>query len=368
MANADTFEALLDDMQAAALGLIPWERVLHTIARQFGVDSAGLHKDYWQGGGWGFRISGDDSIFLNYFRHYAGIHPLATRTIATPAGTVLTDRMIMPRADFERTEFYCDWARPNGYSQHLHLRLETTEHALVGLSVTRPSTAPDFSPTELQLARRIAPHLRRAVATYEQFEEVRQANAGMMDTLDCMRRAIFGLGADGRLLFANHTARTMLAQGDALRLDNGVLAGIRVDQTRIIQRMLGLLARGDAPANLILARADGRLPLRLEPVCVGSIHRMTDLQLPLRLILLVHDPEVDTGALIARLRDRYGLTGTEAAVAFHASQGKGLASVATTLGVGRGTVRSHLKRVFEKTRTNRQAELAWLVSQIVERD
>ena len=53
-------------------------------------------------------------------------------------------------------------------------------------------------------------------------------------------------------------------------------------------------------------------------------------------------------------------------MALHASGRKGLASVATALGIGRGTVRSYLKRVFEKTRSNPQAELAWLVSKFEE--
>ena len=364
MADSGAFDALLDDMQAASLGLISWETVLHAISRLLGVPSAGIHKDLWQGGGWGFYIDGDDSTFSDYFRHYAGIHPLALRTTATPAGLVLTDRMIMPRSEFERSEFYHDWARPNGFDQHLHVRLENDGHALVGLSVTRPRCAREFGAAELRLARRMAPHLRRAVATYERFEEVRQANSGLMEALDRMRRGVFGLGADGRVVFANETARTVLARGGALRMDQGVLAATRADQTRMIHRLVGSVARGEVPAVLTIERPDGRAPLRLEPVCLGGVARMTDLRPPMLILLLVHDPEIETDAAVALLRGRYGLTATEAAVASHTARGKGVAAVAAALGIGQGTVRSHLKRVFDKTQTNRQAELAWLVSSV----
>jgi len=41
--------------------------------------------------------------------------------------------------------------------------------------------------------------------------------------------------------------------------------------------------------------------------------------------------------------------------------GAGLDSVASRLGLGRNTVKTHLSRVFDKTGTHRQAELARLV-------
>lgn len=362
MPSAVVFDNLVDEMQAAALGMASWDAALRSIARLFGANSVILHKELWHGGGWGVRIGGDDRAYSDYFGHYAGVHPLASRTVSTPAGSVLTDRMIMPRTEFERTEFYRDWARPNRYDEIVHVRLDNSEHALVGLSLTRPNSARGFDAADLQLARRMAPYLRRAVAIYEKFEEIRQANEGMMDALDRMRRGVFGLRVDGRVIFANETARTMLAAGDALRMDDGVLAAARPDQTRALRRMLQSVVRGEAPATLAIERSAGRPPLRLVPVRLRPTAGMVDLRPPPPLLLLVHDPAMNAGAVMASLRERYGLTATEAAVAFHAARGKGLAAVARALGIGQGTVRSHLKRVFAKTQTNRQAELAWIVS------
>lgn len=360
--DAVEFDALLDEMQTAALGLSLWDPVLASLSRLFGAHDVALHKDFWKGGGWGVRTGGDDRIVSDYVSYYAGIHPLAVRTMSAPAGTVLTDRMIMPRAEFERTEFYAGWVRPNGFDEQLHVRLDNDAHALVGLSVTRPRGAPEFDAAELTLAQRIAPHLRRAVATYERFQALGQTNAGLIGVLDRMRQCVFGLGADGRVVFANKAARAMLAQEDALRVENGLLAAAGAGQTRMIERMLGSIARGEAASVLHLERPDGRPPLQLEPVRLGGVASVSDLQPSLTLLLWVLDPEVETRDVVARLRERYGLTATEAAVAFHAARGKGVAAVATALAIGQGTVRSHLKRVFEKTGTHRQAELAWIIA------
>ena len=51
-------------------------------------------------------------------------------------------------------------------------------------------------------------------------------------------------------------------------------------------------------------------------------------------------------------------------MAVQAARGKGRAAAAAALGTGQGTVRSHLKRVVEKTQTSRQAEVAWIVSKL----
>ena len=153
MIDGVEFDALLDEIQTAALGLSLWNPVLVSISRLLGAHDVALHKDLWEGGGWAVRTGGDDRTVADYFSYYAGIHPLALRTMSAPAGAVLTDRMIIPRAEFERTEFYAGWVRPNGFDEQLHVRLENDAHALVGLSVTRPRGAPEFDDAELELAR-----------------------------------------------------------------------------------------------------------------------------------------------------------------------------------------------------------------------
>jgi DNA-binding CsgD family transcriptional regulator len=59
------------------------------------------------------------------------------------------------------------------------------------------------------------------------------------------------------------------------------------------------------------------------------------------------------------------LTPVEARLTSELAAGNELPEIARTLGIGVGTVRNHLKRIFSKTGTRRQAELvslAWRVS------
>jgi DNA-binding CsgD family transcriptional regulator len=65
---------------------------------------------------------------------------------------------------------------------------------------------------------------------------------------------------------------------------------------------------------------------------------------------------------LGELRHIYGLTLQESKVALTVAEGHGLAEAAQSLGLSVLTVRNHLQRVFAKTGTSRQAELAQLIA------
>jgi DNA-binding CsgD family transcriptional regulator len=61
------------------------------------------------------------------------------------------------------------------------------------------------------------------------------------------------------------------------------------------------------------------------------------------------------------LKSRFDLTPAEARIVLRLVAGDSLQSAAKALGVTYGTVRTHLKAVFQKTGTCRQAELVIVV-------
>ncbi len=64
----------------------------------------------------------------------------------------------------------------------------------------------------------------------------------------------------------------------------------------------------------------------------------------------------------------FGLTPTEVRVASLLTQGSTLLQIARKLDVSRTTVAFHMRHIFQKTRTNRQAELVALLLQPVQED
>jgi DNA-binding CsgD family transcriptional regulator len=63
------------------------------------------------------------------------------------------------------------------------------------------------------------------------------------------------------------------------------------------------------------------------------------------------------------LREDFGLTRAEAAVAIDVLKADGLQAAAGRLGISLATARTHLAHVFDKTGTRRQAELVRLLLQ-----
>ena len=83
---------------------------------------------------------------------------------------------------------------------------------------------------------------------------------------------------------------------------------------------------------------------------------------PSDVMVLVVDPELTPAPPVEALRALYGLTQAEARLTCGLLKGERLEDYAERSGISMNTARTHLKSVFAKTDTNRQAELVRLLS------
>jgi DNA-binding CsgD family transcriptional regulator len=81
-------------------------------------------------------------------------------------------------------------------------------------------------------------------------------------------------------------------------------------------------------------------------------------------LLFVIDPVNRRSIPLGQLMNAYGLTRAEARVALAASSGSTVIESARLLGLSPNTIKTHLRRVFAKTATARQAELAGLIASV----
>lgn len=148
------------------------------------------------------------------------------------------------------------------------------------------------------------------------------------------------VGLSGELFWSNGEARRLLESGDGLGL-------------RELSEMLARTFAATADIGLTtLARPSGRKPYQIAIVESG----------PATAIVFIHDPESPRRCCTSALRKLYDFTKAEAAVAALLMEGQSLSEVASALHVSTNTVRAHLKRLFSKTRTSRQAELVLLLA------
>src|SRR5262249_11375295 len=142
-----------------------------------------------------------------------------------------------------------------------------------------------------------------------------------------------------------------------------------VTQTKSLRRLVAQAADADCkkPAGgaVALERPSLKRPFQvlISPLHAGTSFAGTVRDRPAILVLIV-DPERAPGTPETQLRRLYDLTHAEARVAREVATGEGLIAVARSLGILPSTARTHLHRVFQKTQTERQAELVKVVERI----
>lgn len=158
----------------------------------------------------------------------------------------------------------------------------------------------------------------------------------------------------GRAHFLNRAARAFIGRG-LLRLEHGCLRGTTPEAGAALRRIIAGCAAGRAGS----VRLEGEAGTVLIAACPvpGAAGTLTEGAVLLRLIDPAAAPLPEAGALQAQ----FGFTPAEAALAVDILAGNDLAASATHRRITRNTARVHLRHLFEKTGTRRQAELVRLL-------
>lgn len=172
----------------------------------------------------------------------------------------------------------------------------------------------------------------------DKYRDAAVTPALLQRALDVVSSAVLLIGPNHELLWANREGRNLLEREDGF------------SQRAIEQALTGVDSKDARGAFSTVPRPSGKRPFQMAVVPV-----------PPSSLIFVHDPELRRRCCTESLRKAYGFTKSEAAVAACIANGQNLAEIATELGISMNTVRAHLKRLFAKTRTSRQAELALLL-------
>ena len=187
-------------------------------------------------------------------------------------------------------------------------------------------------------------------------------SAGMERILDLL---LFGvvLVSMSRVVFANRAARTIHKVGDALVIGDTVRAAsprLSTKLTNAIAASCAAAAAGsDHLASLSVPTSLGGHDL-LVTICALPQAREPEIGAP-QAVLFISDPSRRPKVPNTALAGLFGLTPTEAEVARALAHGRRTDEIASDLSISPTTVAFHLSNLFEKTRTNRQADLIALI-------
>lgn len=265
-------------------------------------------------------------------------------------------------------EIYQAALRPEGWQAFLVFLAEAIHvDPLVVLAIANEGRElREFSLTgpERAAMARLTPNLRQARDLRARVRNLgieRDASAQLLD-----RISVGAILADarGRVIRSNRIGSEILAQGDGLRNREG-LEGASLTDTASLRRSIAVAAAASAdPAareRLCLSRPSGQRPWLVEVVRVERDTADGAAASAAAVTVLVSDGDQAGAPSPEALRCYYGLTAAEAELASLLAEGHSLEQASERRGVSRNTARGQLKRIFSKTRTNRQAELVGLI-------
>ncbi|PTD16869.1 helix-turn-helix transcriptional regulator [Sphingomonas fennica] len=289
------------------------------------------------------------------------------RSVAYGMQRIITDEDLVTREEQARSGFYQEWLRHLDIHHMLGAVFPAADGAIGVLGIHRPQGAGAYTNHERKQAALVLPHLQRALRLGQRFAAVSQSHAAALQALDRLDTGVLMVDGTGRVIQASSIAEQLLRENAELAVISGRLA---LRPPALHDRLLALVrgamdtARGKIanPGAALSVPRPHRMPLALEVSPLRPLASAFGEQRPCVLVF-IRDPEAPI--TVARLRELFGLTRTEAAVAAALGRGASLEDIASGMGIGLATVRSHLKRILAKTGTHRQAEAAALLARSV---
>ena len=289
------------------------------------------------------------------------------RSLSHGLSQIITDEDLVTREEQARSGFYQEWLRRLDIHHMLGAVFPAAEGAVGVLGIHRPREAGAYDAPERRRAALLLPHLQRALRLGQRFAGRAQHHDAAVQALDRLDTGVLMVDGAGRILHASAMAERLLRENAELAVIQGRLA---LRPPALNDRLMALVrgardtARGQiaGPGAALPVPRPGRTPLALEVAPLRPSESAFGAQRP-AVLVFIRDSEAPIA--VARLRELFGFTRTEAAVAAALGRGAPLGEIAADLGVGLATVRSHLKRILAKTGAHRQAEAAALLARSV---
>jgi DNA-binding CsgD family transcriptional regulator/PAS domain-containing protein len=280
-------------------------------------------------------------------------------------GTVARGDELFTAERIVDSQFYREWLEPQRLQHSLVAVLDRDDDSIELLVVARTQQNPPFGEGEAALLRLLCPTLVQSVRAGRWFSQAQELHRATCDALNALPIGVVIIGPEGKIEAANALARDILDSGEMISVRTpGRLVDRRARNPRLLDLVPQVAVVGTGATNGVRAfsvnRASGKRPLTLVYVPVRSESGLAGTPVGWG-ILFIADPDRPMVIDQELLRRLYGLSPAEARVVVLLAKGYRLEEAAQSLGLVYETVRKHLRQVFAKTGTDRQAELVRLL-------
>ncbi len=290
-------------------------------------------------------------------------------------GETVRDQELATVEEFVATESYQTWFQPLQIGRLLTtvvFGMEQRRMPPVVCSVHRPLDQP-FTEEERARYALLNPHLSRSLGVMYQLRESDLRLATTLSALDLLDRAVLLLDRQGGIFYANPMARSVMERGDGLRLVSRQASGSDTELGardpafhQALSQVLQEAVRVDALhashfSEAVRVPRDGAedpYVVQVSPLASGNGfgHGATA---PAAIVFI--DDAAPSPSFDERVfQQQFHLTDGEMRVVAQALGGGSVADMAIALRVSENTVKTHLKRVYDKVGVSSRAQLVRL--------
>jgi DNA-binding CsgD family transcriptional regulator len=370
MREDERLSELIGRIYDAALDSTLWIDVLGKTTNFIGGRGSGL--------GWkdaaaksGGRYYDDLGISADYrqlyFDKYIKLDPCTTGQFFAEIGDTIATADVIPYDEFLQTRFYKEWAQPQGLVDGAMTVLEKSITNFAFFCLFRHKCNGVIDEEGRQRIRLLAPHFRRAVLIGKVIDLNRSEAASLADTLDGISAGMLLVDATGRIVHTNVAGHVMLSAADVLHTKGGRLEVNDPQADQMLADTFATAGNGDAAVGIkglavpLVARDGERYVAHVLPLTSGA-RRQAGTSYAAVAGLFVHKAALDAPSPPEAIAKAFKLTPMELRVLLAVVEVGGVPEVAEALGIADTTVRTHLHQTYQKTGTNRQADLVKLVA------
>jgi len=362
---------LIGTIYEAAMDMDAWPRLLQQLTNNMHAGAAI------------FRVSdvisdkvhlglthGHEDSYLNAYRdYYIKDDPYRPALKRHPAGVFYPGQAALPYEELEKLELF-ELLMSSGLYYTLGGFAMRDGSLAYQLVVQRGKKDGDFCQEEIDRFNRLIPHLQRAFRINQHIAALKHQKEIAETSLDQLSTGVILIDEEGRAIHLNKKAEKILAAREGLCMVSGRLtaSGLQ-DGSRLRQLIRSAIGKA-SDKTIVLSGAMCLMPesgegqplsILVTPLNSRNQERLEFLHKSACAAIFIGSPAHSGEPDVDVIRMLYGFTGAEARLAAALARGYSLNEISERFRISCHTARSHLKAIFEKTGTNRQAELVNLI-------
>jgi len=244
------------------------------------------------------------------------------------------------------------WCNEAGIADGACALIHKDTDSMFALTLGRSADQGQFQPQELQLLNTLIRDIRRAIALRLAVDQSQDSSL-VKSIFDHINLPLVFIKQGGYVSFQNQQAEKWQQQSALISINTSGTIELHdhPSNAKLLANSSALLDKNETDSKVIsIKNNDEGVSLLLTPIRNEQPHEQG-------VLLTIYPWNSQHGVSPERIKEFFGLTKTEAQVCDYLCQGYSLESIADITCRGVATVRSHLKSIYIKTATNRQAEL-----------